>query len=272
MLEKIVEAADIRSTDTVLELGSGYGALTSRLVPLVRHVVTCEIDPVLARETTKRIHSEGYKNIEMLSGDAMRVDLPRFDVCVSNLPYALSAPILFRLLQHRPLFRRLTMIVQREFADALIADPGERSFSRLSMNASIFCRTERVKRINGGCFYPVPPVESSLINIFPRNPPPVFDFAEFDALTKVCFLEKRRILRNVFERPAVQKQLEMNYKIYCSLNKVATSIKPFPVYLRDTLEESGLAELPAKYLSPDKLELLLSKFHERGLFFTRVTG
>jgi hypothetical protein len=64
----------------------------------------------------------------------------------------------------------------------------------------------------------------------------------------------------------------MNYKIHCSLNKVATSIKPFPVYLRDTLEESGLAELPAKYLTPDKLELLLSRFHERGMFFTRVTG
>lgn len=138
LLDKIIESSGIRSTDTVLELGSGYGALTSRLVGIARKVVTCELDPTLAQETVKRVLGEGFANLEMLEGDALQVPFPRFDVCVSNLPYALSAPVLFRLIQHRPLWRSLTMITQREFADALVADPGERNFSRLSLNASVF--------------------------------------------------------------------------------------------------------------------------------------
>ncbi len=129
-----------------------------------------------------------------------------------------------------------------------------------------------MKRINGGCFYPVPPVESALINIFPRNPPPVFDFSEFNSLTKMCFCEKRRTLKNVFTRPAIQKQLELNYKMHCSFQRIPASTLPFPKYLEGILVKSGLADYPAKYLRPTDMERLLEAFHGEGIFFAKVTS
>lgn len=271
LLDRIIESADIRSTDTVLELGSGYGEITSRLVAIARQVVTCELDSSLATETMKRIHASGFKNIDMLHGDATKVEFPtRFDVCVSNLPYGLSAPVLFRLLKHRPLWRSSVMIVQREFADALVADPGERNYSRLSMNASVFCRTERLKRINGGCFYPVPPVESALIRVTPRPVPPAFDFDEFNQLVKLCFVEKKKSVRNMFARPAILKQLESNYKSRCSFHKIPLTSAPFPRYLEAVLDHWGFADYCVKVLPPEEMERLLGMFHERGVFFSSV--
>jgi 18S rRNA (adenine1779-N6/adenine1780-N6)-dimethyltransferase len=268
LLSRIVESSGIRTSDTVLELGSGSGALTMRLIPISRKVVVCESDPVLSKETIKRVESEEYTNIELLRGGALSVAFPRFDVCVSNLPYSLSAPILFKLIRHRPLWRSSLLILQREFTDALIADPGERNYSRLSMNASVFVRSERIHRINGGCFYPVPPVESALVRLTPRNPPPIFDFDEFNELTRVAFIEKRKALKTVFSRPSVLASLELKYKEFCSFHRISTSPISFPKYLQEIIESVGLAEYPAKALPAEAMEALLLALHEKGIYFT----
>ena len=270
MIDKIVSCIAARPTDTVLELGSGSGAITSRLLPIARKVISNESDPVMADEAISRAGNEGYTNLEMIRGDALSVPFPRFDVCFANLPYSLSAPILFKLISHRPLWRSSVLILQREFTDALIADPGERNYSRLSMNAAVYVRSERVHRINGACFYPVPPVESALVRLTPRNPPPVFDFKEFSAMTKIAFIEKKRSLKSVFSRPFVEKTLELNYKNYCSYHRLPTSTLPFPQYLQSVLTDSGLAEYPAKHLAPDAMEYLLTLFHDRGIYFTTI--
>lgn len=260
----------MRPSDTVLELGSGSGAVTSRLLPVARKVYVSESDAMLSHETLARAEGEGYTNIKGLSGDALTCDWPQFDVCISNLPFSMSVPILFRLIRHRPLWRSVVMILQREFADALIAEPGERNYSRLSMNASVFVRSERVHRINGACFYPVPPVESAVVRLTPRVPPPQFDFAEFNALTKIAFIEKRRGLKTLFKRPFVQKMLETNYKKYCSFHRIATSPVPFPEYLKGVIESTGLADVPVKQLPPEAMEELLSRLNESGIFFSSI--
>ena len=272
LIDRIIEHSGIRSSDTVLELGCGTGSVTTRLLPICRKVYVCESDRVLGHEVVSRVASEGYTNMELLAGDAMGVSFPRFDVCISNLPYALSAPILFKLIQHRPLWRSTMLILQREFTDALIADPGERNYSRLSMNASVFVRSERVSRINGSMFYPVPSVESALVKLVPRNPPPEFNFLEFDKLSKVCFLEKKRMIRNIFDRPSILKQLEGNYKLYCSFHGKPTDTRPFPKYLGDVLEASQLAEACARKMPPEAMEHLLTCLHEAGIFFTNLTS
>ncbi len=272
LLEKIVTSLAIRSTDTVLELGCGTGEITTRLLPVSRKVVGLESDPTFANEATSRAKSLNFTNFEMLGGDALSTSFPRFDVCFSNLPYSLSAPILFKLISHRPLWRSAVLILQREFTDALIADPGERNYSRLSMNAAVFVRTERLQRVNGACFYPVPPVESALVKLTPRNPPPLFDFHEFNSMTKMAFLEKKRSLKAVFARPFAERTLETNYKTYCSFHRIPTSPLPFPQYLRSALVDSGLAEYPAKHLSSEAMEHLLDVFHDRGIFFTALNA
>jgi 18S rRNA (adenine1779-N6/adenine1780-N6)-dimethyltransferase len=272
LVDKIISSLDLRSTDTVLELGSGSGAITTRLLLLARHVVANESDSILASEASSRAKSEGFTNLEMLKGDAITRPLPRFDVCFANLPFSLSAPVLFKLISHRPLWRSAVMILQREFTDALIADPGERNYSRLSMNAAVFARSERVHRINGACFYPVPPVESALVRLTPRNPPPLFDFNEFNALTRVAFIEKKRAIKSMFDRPFVLKTLETNYKNYCSFHRIPTSSLPFPKYLRSALDDSGLADYPAKHLAPEAMEHLLGVLHDRGIYFTSLVA
>ena len=272
LLDKIVVATGAKASDTILELGSGSGAITSRLASVVRKVYVCETDDMLANETLKRVESEGFTNVSHLKGDAMSVNFPRFDVCVSNMPYSLSAPLLFKLIKHRPLWRSAVLLLQREFTDALIAEPGERNYSRLSMNASVFVRTERVHRVNGACFYPIPPVESAVVRLTPRNPPPAFDFSEFSALTKIAFIEKKKTLKTVFSRPFVEKLLETNYKNYCSFHRIPTSRIPFRTLLQSVIADSGLAECPAKYLPPDAMEFLLSRFHESGIYFTSIAS
>ena len=270
LLDKIVASAGVRASDTVLELGSGSGAVTSRLLAVARKVYYSESDAMLAHETLKRAEGEGYTNIDQLKGDCLVDPWPRFDVCVSNLPFSMSAPVLFRLIRHRPLWRTAVVILQREFVDALISEPGERNYSRLSLNASVFVRSERVHRINGACFYPVPPVESAVVRLTPRNPPPKFDFAEFNELTKLAFIEKKRALKTVFGRPFVQKLLETNYKTYCSFHRIATSPVSFPEYLKRVVESTGLHNCPVKHLPPEAMETLLSRMHEAGIYLTSI--
>ena len=272
LLDKLIESSGVRPTDTVLELGSGSGSITSRLLPLVRKVYVSESDPAMSLDTMARAASQGFTNIELLEGSALTTKLPKFDVCISNLPYALSAPIVFKLIAHRPLWRSSLLIVQREFADALIAEPGERSYSRLSMNASVFVRSERVHRVNGACFYPVPPIESAVVRLTPRNPPPMFDFKEFDALTRTAFIDKRKNLKTVFSRPSVVKLLEVNYKNFCSFNRVATTTVSFPKYLLSVLESVGLDDYPVKQLPPEAMEALLLALHQAGIYFTNIAS
>jgi len=270
LVEKVLDAANLRSTDTVLELGAGFGTITSKLQCIARQLYFCESDENLASETMKKASAEGYTNVNHIPGDALVANFPRFDVCVSHMPYSLSAPIIFKLIKHRPLWRNCVMFVQREFADALIADPGERNYTRLSMNTSVFFRTERLSRVNGACFYPVPPVESALIRLTPRAPPPQFDFDEFNQLVKTCFIEKKRNLKYIFSRPSVEKQLEVNYKEFCSFNKIPTSVLGFQKYLKAALDDSGLTTYCAKQLPPEAIEHLLNVLHSRGIYFINM--
>jgi 18S rRNA (adenine1779-N6/adenine1780-N6)-dimethyltransferase len=270
LIDKVVDAANIKSTDTILELGSGFGTVTSRLVSVARKVLISESDANLAEESLKKFTAEGFTNVQYLSGGALEAIFPRFDICISHLPYSLSAPIIFKLIKHRPLWRTCVMFVQREFADALIADPGERNYTRLSMNTSIFFRTERITRVNGACFYPVPPIESALVRLTPRVPPPRFDFDEFNSLVKTVFIEKKRNLKYIFSRPSVEKQLEVNYKNFCSFYRFATNPMGFQKYLMSAIDDAGLSNYCAKQLPPEAMEHLLNLLHNRGIYFVNM--
>ena len=269
LIDKIIEAGEIRPSDTVLELGCGTGTLTSRLVPIARKVYVCESDENLAEETLARVRGEGYRNIEYISGDALLAQFPQFDVCVSNLPFSLSVPILFKLIQHRLRWRTSVLVFQREFTDALIADPGERNYSRLSMNVSMFLRSERLLRINGAMFFPAVHVESALVRVVPRVPFPLFEFSEFDKLVQICFFEKKRSIQNVFNRPDIMRQLEANYKVWCAKNGKVFDIRPFPEFFNSVLKSSNLENACARKLTPEAMEHLLLNFHGAGIFFTQ---
>ncbi|GIX65276.1 dimethyladenosine transferase [Babesia caballi] len=171
ILDKIVLAAEIRGSDTVLEIGPGTGNLTVRLVPLARKVIAVDIDNRMVSEVKKRCISMGYNNLEVVEGDALRITLPKFDVCTANLPYQISSPFVFKLLSHRPLFRCAVLMFQKEFAERLLASTNEDKYGRLAINTRLFCTVTRVCKVAPGSFNPPPKVDSMIVKIVPREQP-----------------------------------------------------------------------------------------------------
>ena len=270
VIDSLIEAADIKSTDTVLEVGCGSGNITMKLLPLAKKVVSIEIDARFAEETRERAAAAGYNNLHVIQGDAVRVEYPPFDVCVANPPFNISTPLIFRLVAHKPAWRRTVMILQKEVANRLLADPGNSEYSRLSVNTSLFVRAEKIARVSGGAFYPQSSVQSTILRLVPRYPQPLFDFLEWDGLIKVCFRERRRCLNAAFNKRHVISMLEANYKTWCSLTRTPPSLLCFPDYLQSTLEELNIERVPAVKLPAESLQRLLDAFHRKGIFFVNV--
>ena len=106
VVEQIIEKAGIKHTDIVLEIGPGTGNLTVQLLERGKKIIAMEIDPRMIAEVTKRVNKLGltYK-FGVIQGDAIKTQMPFFDICVANTPYQISSPLVFKLLQHRPMFR-----------------------------------------------------------------------------------------------------------------------------------------------------------------------
>ncbi|AFZ81420.1 dimethyladenosine transferase, putative [Theileria equi strain WA] len=270
ILDKIVQAAEIRPSDTVLEIGPGTGNLTVRLVPLARKVIAIDIDSRMVGEVKKRCIQLGYNNLEVLEGDALRMKFPKFDVCTANLPYQISSPFVFKLLSHRPLFRCAVLMFQREFAERLLANTNEEKYGRLAINTRLFCEVTRVCKVAAGSFNPPPKVESMIVKIVPRDQPLVVDFGEWDGLIRVCFSRKRRTLRSLFKNQAVLSILECNYKAWCTINKQIPEDIPFKDLCMNVLTESGLSDRRSITVSIAEFLKLLLAFNEAGIHFCNI--
>jgi len=184
--DRQIELGEISATDTVLEIGPGLGVLTDRLARVARRVVAVEADRRLARALEGR-----WGNVEVLHGDAVRLDLPPFDAAVANLPFQISSPITFRLLDRS--FRRASLMFQEEFARRLVAQAGTDDYSRLSVKA--YCRaTCRIAAtIPPSAFWPPPKVRSAIVVIEPRPWPfPVQDKLLYDAVVDALFAHRRK--------------------------------------------------------------------------------
>ncbi|CAD6217941.1 unnamed protein product [Miscanthus lutarioriparius] len=152
VLDAIVRRAVIRPGDAVLEVGPGTGNLTVRLLASpAASVAAVEIDPRMATAVT--------------TGDAMKVDFPEFDVCVSNIPYAISSPLTAKLLFGSYRFRTATLLVQREFARRLVGAPGHGEHNHLATNLRVVADVNLLMDVSKADFVPVPGVDSSLVEI-----------------------------------------------------------------------------------------------------------
>ena len=123
-----VDYAEIEKGDRVLEVGPGLGILANILVERSSDVTCIELDDILA----DFIEEKYGDRVKLIRGDAMKVDFPEFDRFVSNLPYSISTPVIFKLLEHR--FKKAVVMVQKEFAERMVADVGLPDYSRLTVN------------------------------------------------------------------------------------------------------------------------------------------
>ncbi|MCJ1413807.1 Dimethyladenosine transferase [Xylographa parallela] len=226
--QKIVDKADLRQSDIVLEVGPGTGNLTVKILEKAKKVIAVELDPRMAAEVTKRVQGKPeQKRLEVLLGDVVKTELPYFDVCISNTPYQISSPLTFKLLALSPAPRVCILMFQREFAMRLFAKPGDRLYSRLSVNAQMWAKIDHIMKVGKNNFKPPPAVESSVVRLVPKNPRPQISYEEWDGLLRVVFVRKNKTLRaSFFGTTSVMDMLESNYRTWCAQNDVVVEEGP----------------------------------------------
>lgn len=198
-LEKIVAAAEIQPTDTVLEIGPGLGSLTRYLAASARSVVAVELDQHLL-PPLKAILSP-YDNVRLIHGDILELkpgDLiqePGY-VVAANVPYYITSAIIRHLLESPAKPRRVVLTIQKEVAKRICEKPGD--LSLLALSVQVYGKPRVVAHIPAGAFFPAPNVDSSVlaIEIYPEPVIPAELLTTFFRLIKAGFGQKRKTLRN----------------------------------------------------------------------------
>lgn len=202
---RMAEASGADEATGVLEIGPGIGVLTVELAKRAKKVVAIELDdrlfPIL-RETLAP-----YPNASVVHGDALKVDLfrlleeafPGMPVVVcANLPYYITSPVLMRLLEERLPVQAITVMVQKEAADRICAQPGTREAGALSIGVRYFAQPEVLFRVSRGSFLPAPNVDSAVISLRVRGEPAVAvaDESFFFQTVRAAFGQRRKTLAN----------------------------------------------------------------------------
>ena len=220
ILSEIINKSGIKSTDTVLEIGPGTGNLTMLLLDAAKKVIAIELDPRMVAQLIKRVGVSPYQNkLQLIQGDVLKQKLPFFDLCVANIPYQISSPIVFKLLSHRPLFRAAVLLIQREFAMRLIAKPGTEFYCRLSVNVQLLSKVDHIMKVSKKNFVPPPKVESSVVRIEPIHPLPKINFLEWDGMLRICFSRKNKTLGALFKQKKIFEMIYQNYKKFMKKNE-----------------------------------------------------
>ncbi|MCM2265494.1 MAG: 16S rRNA (adenine(1518)-N(6)/adenine(1519)-N(6))-dimethyltransferase RsmA [Desulfuromonadales bacterium] len=199
VVEKILAAAELTPGERVVEIGPGLGALTDRLLENGALVTAFEVDRDLAAALERRDEAM----LTVCLGDVLKSDWPALlpeppYKLVANLPYNISSQVLFKILDHRPLFGRLVLMFQKEVGDRLLAAPATRDYGILSVLVQNWFEVTRVVKVAPGCFHPPPKVDSVVLHFEPRPRPlaPVTDEAALRRLVKAVFAQRRKTLRN----------------------------------------------------------------------------
>ncbi len=209
IVRNIVAAAELSDKDMVLEVGPGIGTLTQGLAESGASVVAVELDkrllPVL--DTTL----EGYDNVRIVNGDILQVDIMQtvgvdeFKVC-ANLPYYITTPIIFALLEKRLPMERLVAMVQKEVAERMAAKPGGKDYGALSVAIQYYTEPEIAFIVPPSSFIPAPSVDSAVIVCKRREKPPVevCDEALFFRVVKAAFSLRRKMLNNSLKNMGIK--------------------------------------------------------------------
>lgn len=206
ILNRIVDFAEVGPETAAIEIGPGIGALTEQLAKRAKKVVAFEIDqrllPILA-ETL-----EPYDNVKVIHSDVLKADVhhvigeefePGQDIMVvANLPYYVTTPILFKLLEEKLPIRGIVVMLQKEVADRIAASPGTKDYGSLSIAIQYYTEAETVMTVPRTVFVPQPNVDSAVIRLTKRSKPAVevLDEAFFFEVVRASFAQRRKTLMN----------------------------------------------------------------------------
>ena len=235
--KKILNFANLNSSDIVLEIGPGIGTLTIPMARQAGKVVAIEQDPRIARILEDRVQEEGLKNVEIIEADALKVDFPYFNKIVSNLPYQISSPITFKFLEYD--FDLAVLMYQKEFAQRMNAPVGSKHYSRLSVMMHFKAQVEILDKVSAQSFIPPPKVDSAVVKMIPRNEVEVDDF--FASVCRAIFQHRRK---------KTSKALRESFHEIGNFEK--EEIKEILMEL-DSMVENNLLEERVFKLSPEKI-------------------
>lgn len=274
LLDILVEAANLQSHDVVLEIGTGLGSLTARMAATAAHVVTVEIDRRLYQLASEEL--DALPNVTMLLQDALKnknnldpavmeavriaiseqassTTTPRQFKLVANLPYNIATPILSNLLTADPVPVSMTATIQKELADRIVAQPGTKDYSALSIWMQAQCDIQIVRLMPPAAFWPRPKVHSAILQIVP-NPEKrarIADLPFFHQFVRSLFLHRRKFLRGVmvaalaehFDKPAID-QLLADFQYPADARAEQLQIEQFIALADAVRKRIGNASLP----------------------------
>ena len=206
IIEKILRTLSPDLQDSLIEIGPGKGALTLPLIEKNYQLTAIDIDPDVIAYLSPYLNR--YENFKLIHQDALTFDFTSHASrikLIGNLPYNISTPLLFHFLKHALYIKEMVLMVQKEVADRICSEPGNKIYGRLSVMVQAACRVEKCFNVSPGAFTPPPKVQSSVIKLIPYeaslNPSP-YGEVNFIALGKLClalFTQRRKTLKNLIK-------------------------------------------------------------------------
>jgi 16S rRNA (adenine1518-N6/adenine1519-N6)-dimethyltransferase len=249
--QKIVRLADLEPEDCVVEIGPGMGVLTFLMLPLVKKLIAVELDQGMAEWLREK--GQGRASLTIIRQDALGFDFAivageagrRLKV-VANLPYNISTPVIFRLLENRLFFSHLTLMLQREVAERITASPGSKAYGPLSIFTQLYTFPKIMMRVPPEAFYPRPKVESALVRfeILDRPRIAINDDDFFQKVVRASFAQRRKIILNSLKNSSLS--IGSGKEIEAALDAVGIDPRRRAETL-DLAEFQRLAEALKKY-------------------------
>ena len=206
LMDKLIDALELYPDEDVLEIGSGLGVFSKRVAAQAQRVVAIEKDKRLFEIASEQF--EDQKNLKFILDDFLKLDLQALTKklelplkVIGNIPYYISSPILFKLLDNKSLFDVAVLTVQKEVAKRIIAEPDSKDYGILSILVQAQAEVEILFDLEGGAFYPPPEITSSAIKItFAKRPLyPLRDFPFFKKVVKTAFNQRRKTIKNTLK-------------------------------------------------------------------------
>lgn len=208
VIHQTVEAANISTEDLVIEIGPGLGILTERLLEKAKKVIAIELDTRMVTILQDRFGL--YQNFELIAEDVLKVNLKEMIEkekkengikgvkVVANLPYYITTPIIMKLLEENLAIETITVMVQKEVAQRLVANPSGKLAGAITYSVQYYCNAKQVIDVPKESFIPAPEVESAVIQLALREKPPVevSNKEDFFKLIKVSFMQRRKTFLN----------------------------------------------------------------------------
>lgn len=237
VVEKIVDCSEITKEDLIIEIGPGLGTLTKYLLEKAGKVICIELDTKMLQILEDRFSL--YNNFEIINNDVLKVDLKELIKkekenqeiknvkIVANLPYYITTPIIMKLLEEELELESITVMIQKEVADRLIAVPGQKNTGAITYSVYYYATSEGILEVPNDSFIPEPEVTSKVIKLNIRKEPVVNpkDKEKMFKIIKNAFMQKRKTLLNSLTNNKIFDNKQQGIKILKSLN-INENIRP----------------------------------------------